>query len=432
MEIDKEIILDSKIISNYGFSSKKTKENSKELKVINYMGKGLKIILYISIITTIIFIIINNSLSQISKRKEINDRYFNLEKINNNQQQQLNQIKSMILRKYNKLSINSQNQQISLNQIKIMISRIYNKISINNQYQKFTQAINQKYIEEQNFFCDNLNFLSNNEFENQIIKANINFNNKSYYIYIFSNSDGVSGSIRKTKRWEGYSTLQILEALNFYKNKTKLKNEDLYILDIGANNIGWYSFYLGKFGYNIMSFEPTERNFYILKKNYCLNRDINITIINKGVFTSEKTCDYYEHLGNKGNGMVICNQRNNMPKFLKKKSIVTLTKLSNFIPFLSQKRVSVIKIDVEGSEEAVIESGIELITKYHVPFIFLELCPSNLRLHNVNTTKFLEIFENNGYKISTSGFLNKNYTSIKYLEKLIIVNLYIIYTKILE
>ena len=312
-----------------------------------------------------------------------------------------------------------------------MISKMHQNISINSQYQQFTQVINQKIIGEQNFFCDNLNFLSNNDFENQITKANINFNNKSYYMYIFSSSDIVSDSIRKTGIWEGHSTLKILEALNFYRNKFKLKNDDLYILDIGAN-LGWYSFYLGKNGYNIISFEPTERNFYILRKNYCLNRDINITIINKGIYIFEKTCDYYEHVGNKGNGMVICKQKNDIPKYLKKKSIVTLTKLSNFIPFLSKKHVALMKIDVEGSEEAVILSGIELISKNHIPFIFLELCPNNLRLHDVNVTRFLEIFENNGYKISFSSFFDKNYVPIKYLKKKIIVNLYIIYTKILE
>jgi len=223
-----------------------------------------------------------------------------------------------------------------------------------------------------------------------------------------------------------------LEALNFYTDKTKLKNEDLYIIDIGAN-VGWYSFHLGKYGYNIMSFEPEERNLYLLKKNYCLNRDVNITIINKGLYTSEEECDYYEHIGNKGNGMVDCHKRNDIPSFLKKKSEIILTKLSNFITFLSMKHVAFMKIDIEGSEEAAISSGIELVSKYHVPFIFLEYYPRMLRLHDVNITKFLEIFENNGYKISKSNFLDKNYVSIKYLEnEKLLINLYIVYTKILE
>ena len=91
------------------------------------------------------------------------------------------------------------------------------------------------------------------------------------------------------------------------------------------------------------------------------------------------------------------------------------------------------KIDVEGSEEAAILSGIELISKYHIPFIFLEYCPNNLRLHDVNNTKFLEISENNGYKISKTSFFDKNYVSIEYLSKeKKLINLYIIYTKILD
>ena len=347
------------------------------------------------------------SLSKKRQRKGLTDRILNLETIINIQQKKLNKTNEMIL-------------------------RLYNKISINNLYKKFTEIINQKYKEEQNFFCDNLQFLSYNGFENQIIKANVDFNNKIYDMYIFSGSDVVSRSIIKRKNWEGNSTLKILEALNFYTNKTMSKNEDIYILDIGAN-IGWYSFYLGKYGYNIMSFEPSERNFYILKKNYCLNRDINITIINKGLYTSEEVCNYYEQIGNKGNGMVICHQRNNIPRILKKKTEIILTKLSNFIPFLSQKNVAFMKIDVEGSEEAAILSGIELISKYHIPFIFLEYCPNNLRLHDVNKTKFLEIFEYNGYKISNSSFFDKNYVSIEYLAKeKKLINLYIIYTKILD
>lgn len=274
--------------------------------------------------------------------------------------------------------------------------------------------------------------MSNNEFENQITTAKVNFNNKIYDMYVFSNSDIVSNIILKFKSWEGYYTLKILEALNYYANKTNLKNKDLYILDIGGN-VGWYSFYLGKYGYNIISFEPTERNFYILRKNYCLNKDVNITIINKGLYTSEKICDYYEQIGNKGNGMVICNKTNDILRDFRKSSVVILTELRNFIQFLSKKHVAFIKIDVEGAEEAVILSGIELISKYHVPFIFLEYCPNYLRMHDVNNTKYLEMFENNGYKISIISFFDKKYVSVEHLAKISkCFNLYIIYTKIFE
>jgi FkbM family methyltransferase len=246
------------------------------------------------------------------------------------------------------------------------------------------------------------------------------------------NSDIVSDTIINSKRWEGYCTNKILEVLNYYSSKKNIKNEDMYILDIGAN-VGWYSYYLGKFGYKIISFEPSERNYYILRRTYCLNQEINITIINKGLYNEEKRCDYYEHVGNKGNGMVICDQKKDIPNYLEKKSEVILTKLSNYITFLSTKNLAFIKIDAEGSEESAFLSGIELLTKYHVPFIFLEYCPNNLKLHNVDKKKFLEIFYNNGYKISLNNFLDKNYTSIDYLaSKDDLINIYIIYEKIFE
>ena len=38
--------------------------------------------------------------------------------------------------------------------------------------------------------------------------------------------------------------------------------------------------------------------------------------------------------------------------------------------FLSEKYLSFIKIDVEGSEGKVFEGGLELITKYHITFYF--------------------------------------------------------------
>ena len=38
-------------------------------------------------------------------------------------------------------------------------------------------------------------------------------------------------------------------------------------MDIGAN-VGWYSFYLGNAGYEIIAFEVSKINNYILKKTF--------------------------------------------------------------------------------------------------------------------------------------------------------------------
>ena len=419
METDTQIILDSKPFQ----SNRIKKSRIKNFRIV--LCFTIIVIFVINIIGIILLFISQNK----TKIETINLLNENINKIRNELFQKISNLKETIEKQEEKIK----SQEYNFKEINEKYIKIFNRISINNQINKeFNQDINDKYIEEQNYFCDNQNIFNNSEYENQIRTAKVDFNNKTYDMYVFNNYDAVSTQIINIKSWEGFDTNKILEILSFYSNKTQIKNEDLFILDIGAN-LGWYSFILGKFGYKIISFEPSERNYYILRKSYCLNKDVNITIINKGLYTDEKTCDYYEHVGNKGNGMVICEKRNDIPYFLEKKSVIYLTKLSNYIPYLSNKNIVFMKIDVEGSEEAAILGGIELITKYHVPFIFLEYCPNNLKLHDVNKKNFLEIFDKNGYKISRTSFLDKNYLSIDYLAgQDNLINLYIVYEKIFE
>ena len=194
-------------------------------------------------------------------------------------------------------------------------------------------------------------------------------------------------------------------------------------------------FFLGKYGYKILSFEPSNLNIYILRKNYCLNREVKITLIKKGLFTEEKNCDFFISKGNIGDGWIFCDNNTNIPNHLIKSGETSITKLSNYIPFLSEKNLAFIKIDVEGSEGKAIESGIELISKYHVPFIFLEFSPDALKLHDTEPKEFLKMFEKNGYKMSSNDFLSKSYFSIDDIitkKKLGIINLYISHSKIIE
>jgi hypothetical protein len=95
--------------------------------------------------------------------------------------------------------------------------------------------------------------------------------------------------------------------------------------------------------------------------------------------------------------------------------------------------INLIKIDVEGSEGKVFEGGIEIISKYHVPFIFMEFTRENLKKHDTNPENFLKLFEKNGYKFSTNSFYDRNFVSLDYIIKRykIIINLYIIYSEII-
>ena len=308
-----------------------------------------------------------------------------------------------------------------------------------NEINKFLKNVQQENMDnslrQQNYFCKNKKLFYKKEFEDRIKSVEINFENKTYNMYIYKCLDYISNAIMKDKNWENNQTKLMLEALNYYSNKTNISNKDIYIIDIGAN-IGWYSITLGKYGYNLISFEPSNINNYILNKNYCLNKEINITIINKGLYNKEEKCDLYNEIANLGNGMAICDKNSSLPKILipNKTGEITLTRLRNYIPFLSDKNLVLIKIDVEGSEGKAIEGGIELITKYHVPFIFLEFTPKSLEVHGTDPIKFLHLFIDNGYRISYISFFDNTTNSIKKVmnRNRGILNLYFSYSKIFE
>ena len=322
--------------------------------------------------------------------------------------------------------------------IKIDKNKELNKTTLTNNISKiqFNEKINEQYLYEQNYFCTHQKKFYNKEFEEKIKKTDVNILGKRFDMFIYEKSDYVSKWIKMSKSWERAQTTELLKALKYYSNKKNISNHNIYILDIGAN-IGWYTIVFGKYGYNVISFEPSKLNNYIIKKNYCLNKDINILIINKGLYTEERICDLYYSIYNKGNGMIICNEQNEkISKFVfkNKSGEIVLTKLSNYIPFLSDKNLALIKIDSEGTEGKIIESGIELITKYHVPFIFLEFTPKYLNFHGTNPKEFLQLFINNGYHINLFGFFSKKNISVDILidklnkTKYVQMNLYIIHS----
>ena len=301
-------------------------------------------------------------------------------------------------------------------------------------FQKLNESVLQEIKKLQMEFCSNQSKYIKYNFENQIKLANGSLLNESFYMYIYKSQDIVSYYINLVKNYEATETEKIINALNYYSSIKNISNSDMYILDIGAN-VGWYTFFFGKCGYNVLSFEPSDVNIYILRKNFCLNQNFNVTLIKKALYTDEKKCDYYAHRGNIGNGMILCDNNTNINDEYIKTGETYLTKLSNYIEFLSTKNLVLIKMDIEGSEGKAIESGIELISKYHAPFIFLEFTPKLLEMHGIEPIKFLEIFEMNGYKFAKKNYFDTNYYTKQEIigkSKNIAINLFIIYYNAFE
>lgn len=302
-------------------------------------------------------------------------------------------------------------------------------------FEKFDENILQQIKSQQMEFCNNENKYIKAKFEQQIKLVKVDFLEKKFDIYVYTNDDIVSISISYSKNWEPRETKKLINALNYYSSLKNITSDNIYILDIGSN-VGWYTLILAKFGYKILAFEPSDVNMYMLRKSFCLNQDLNITLIKKGLYTEEKECDFYISKGNIGDGWVFCNKNSSeIPSHLIKSGETYLTKLSNYIEFLSTKNLALIKIDVEGSEGKAIESGIELFSKYHIPFIFLEFTPSSLAQHGTEPIKLLEIFENNGYKFAKENFLDTNYYSkLEILKKVKkgCINLFIVHSNIIK
>lgn len=329
--------------------------------------------------------------------------------------------------------LNKQTNNINLNYKLLTSLKNNQKISI----EAINESIIQEYIIRQNNFCNYPDKFYNQKFEELIKLTNFSFRNISYQMYVYKKSDNyMSNSIIKTGKYEPIHMSNFLDSLKYYAEKNNIKkNEDIYMLDIGGN-LGAYPSFLGKFGYSILTFEASPRNSYIINKNYChINKYSNIIIINKGLSNEEKTCNYYSQMDGIGNGMVLCNENKEKIKALmynfNKTFEVKLTKLSNFLPYLSNKKIALIKLDIEGGEGKVIEDAIELISKYHVPFVFSEFNPNFLQRHGTNPKNFIELFTKNGYKISYRGFLNVPYVELKEINySHYIGNLYFIYNGI--
>ena len=330
--------------------------------------------------------------------------------------------------------------KIILNQfteLKILLKKD-NNTSLNhyNYFQKeendkiFTEMDRQKHIKQQNLFCQNQINNNNTKIEDKIKMVNIKFSKSNFDMFIYKSNDFLSNAISGSGSWETKETNNLLSLLDYYSRKKNIARNDIYVLDIGAN-IGWYTFILGNKGYNIISFEPSTTNYYILNKNYCLNNNTNIILINKGLDIEETNISIYHPLINIGNAISSNDAHNSNIKNYIKEEII-LTKLEKYIPYLVNKNLALMKLDIEGSEGKAIESGKELITKYHIPFIFMEWTPKALKLKGTDPELFLKLFINNGYKISKKDFLSGEYCSFDEIINVEVINLYIIYTNFLE
>ena len=150
-------------------------------------------------------------------------------------------------------------------------------------------------------------------------------------------------SMGKDNSFNLFNANELVVFYIYLKGKKKYKN----VADMGAN-LGLHSIILNKCGYNVTSFEPDPVTFSKLKANIKLNKIKNIKLVNKAVYTNNKTVKFTRVFDNMFSSHISAEKSS---YGMKKEIMVKTVKISELI-----EKFDFIKIDIEGSESKVIRS----------------------------------------------------------------------------
>jgi FkbM family methyltransferase len=233
----------------------------------------------------------------------------------------------------------------------------------------FYKIIYQKNI---NYYLRNINFRLKNLFLNKVKippSGILNLKTDSGRLRIETNQ---TSYLTQLLFWNGYKKFEYSEIFEKLSKKTNM------FLDIGAN-IGYYSLLGVKSNpkMQVFAFEPANGPKYYLNKNIKINNfSNNITAIDLALSDTIGDIDFYEveslkykyityNLAGEGNAGTKTTSRNFV------KNNVNATTLNQFIASKDIKAIDLIKIDTEGTEGAILNSGKESIKQFK-PIIICE------------------------------------------------------------
>ena len=205
--------------------------------------------------------------------------------------------------------------------------------------------------------------------------------------------------------WKGYHSERELKTLAL------LLKEDSVLIDVGANK-GEFTIFGAKRvpRGRVLSFEPTEVNSQILEKNVNKNKFDNVKIFRIGLSNKSKNIPIYEPYdkylnGTKNEGAFSVFESKEVGKFLQN---INVEIFDQIIKNEGLNKVSVIKIDVEGSELEVLEGMSETLRKFK-PYIIIETNEKVLKSANHSSLEIITFLDNLGYKFKPAVDINHSY-----------------------
>lgn len=162
------------------------------------------------------------------------------------------------------------------------------------------------------------------------------------------------------------------------------------IVDIGAN-IGIYTLIAAKLiegKGTVYAFEPEPENFSLLKENIELNSFQNIEPFQYAISNSNSKIKLYLNKQNRGDHRII------NPEMGKNYILVDSYTLDSFI---GDKRIDIIKMDIQGAEPLAVQGMKRIIDKNEYIIIFSEFSPFGLKDAGFIPADYIEFFIRRGF-----------------------------------
>jgi len=195
--------------------------------------------------------------------------------------------------------------------------------------------------------------------------------------------------------------------------KNNIKKDEI-VIDLGAH-IGYYSLMMAKLvgrDGKVFAFEPELRNLELLRKNIEINSYSNITIVPKAVSDVDGECSLFIGQESFGANKIFKPKKTDTQKFEESKTkTVRLDDYFKELGFL--KKISFIKMDIEGSEICALQGMKNILESNQNLKIFTEINKNALEDNNSDFREMLDLLENYNFEFYISDDNEGNMKKVK-------------------
>lgn len=183
--------------------------------------------------------------------------------------------------------------------------------------------------------------------------------NKQQYL-IRGTGVTVSSEIRQERLlyYYFYNILRYFRKTDLYNFLSDTAGDDKYFIDIGTN-LGFYSLLAKQLGYKVIAFEPEPIHAHFLKKNsFMFDEFYQVALSN-----SKGAAQFYIGDNTHCDASSLVSTKSKWEDSPYQETIKVQTERLDHLPVINnvKEKIGLIKIDVEGHEESVVEGMLGLI-----------------------------------------------------------------------